>query len=78
MSTAISDESEANRSRRSRAVDTKGVFCANPACADRGVVDRGNVKIHSRKEGRFRCLSCGKTFASSCDTAAERASLVMS
>jgi transposase-like protein len=44
-------------------VDTRGVFCANPACADRGVTDKGNVKVHSRKERRFRCLSCGKTFA---------------
>jgi transposase-like protein len=44
-------------------VDSKGVFCANPACADRGVRDGGNVKVHSRKERRFRCLTCGKTFA---------------
>jgi len=44
-------------------VDTKGVFCANPACPDRGVSDQGNVKVHSKKEGRFRCLTCGKTFA---------------
>jgi transposase-like protein len=68
VSTANSDESEANRSRRSRAVDTKGVFCANPACADRGVTDRGNVKVHSRKERRFRCWTCGKTFAASAGT----------
>lgn len=46
-------------------MDTKGVFCANPACADRGVKDKGNVKVHSRKERRFRCRSCGKTFAAS-------------
>ena len=46
-------------------MDTKGVFCANPACAGRGVTDKGNVKAHSRKERRFRCLTCGKTFAAS-------------
>lgn len=63
MSTANSDESGANRSRRSRAVDTKGVFCANPACADRGVRDEGNIKVHSHNERRFRCRTCGKTFA---------------
>jgi transposase-like protein len=68
VSTANSDESEANRSRRSRTVDTKGVFCANPACADRGVTDQGNVKVHSRKERRFRCWTCGKTFAASAGT----------
>jgi transposase-like protein len=46
-------------------VDTKGVFCANPACADRGVTDNGNVKVHSHKERRFRCWTCGTTFAAS-------------
>jgi transposase-like protein len=44
-------------------VDTKGVFCANPACADRGATDKGNVKVHSHKGRRFRCLTCKKTFA---------------
>jgi transposase-like protein len=68
VSTANPDESEANRIRRSRTVDTKGVFCANPACADRGVSDKGNIKIHSRKERRFRCLACGKTFAATSGT----------
>jgi transposase-like protein len=49
-------------------VDTRGVFCANPACADRGVKDKGNVKVHSRKDRRFRCWTCGKTFAASAGT----------
>ena len=49
-------------------MDTKGVFCANPACADRGATDKGNVKVHSHKERRFRCLSCNKTFAASSGT----------
>jgi transposase-like protein len=49
-------------------VDTRAVFCANPACADRGVTDRGNIKVHSRKERRFRCLTCGKTFAATSGT----------
>lgn len=44
-------------------MDAQGVFCANPACADSGVRDGGNVKVHSRKERRFRCRTCGKTFA---------------
>jgi transposase-like protein len=46
-------------------MDPQGVFCANPACADRGISDKGNVKAHSRKERRFRCTTCGKTFAAS-------------
>jgi transposase-like protein len=49
-------------------MDPQGVFCANPACADRGVKDKGNVKAHSIKERRFRCSTCGKTFAASCGT----------
>jgi transposase-like protein len=49
-------------------MDPRGVFCANPACADRGVTDKGNVKAHSRKEKRFRCWTCGKTFAASAGT----------
>jgi transposase-like protein len=49
-------------------VDTKGVFCANPDCADRGVPDKGNVKAHSHKERRFRCLTCKKTFAATSGT----------
>jgi transposase-like protein len=49
-------------------MNPQGVFCANPACADRGAVDKGNVKVHSHKERRFRCLTCNKTFAGSCGT----------
>ena len=44
-------------------MDPNGVFRANPHCADRGVTGQGNVKVHSRKERRFRCLTCEKTFA---------------
>jgi transposase-like protein len=49
-------------------MNPQGVFCANPACADRGAVDKGNIKVHSHKEGRFRCLTCNKTFAASTGT----------
>src|SRR5215212_8167905 len=49
-------------------MDPQGVFCANPACADRGVTGQGNIKVHSKKERRFRCTSCGKTFAASAGT----------
>ena len=46
-------------------MDPKGVFCANPDCPDRGAPDKGNVKVHSHKERRFRCATCKKTFAAS-------------
>jgi transposase-like protein len=49
-------------------MNPQGVFCANPHCADRGVADRGNVKVHSHKHRRFRCLSRGKTFAATSGT----------
>src|SRR5262249_55476957 len=44
-------------------MDPKGVFCDNPDCADRGVSGNGNIKVHSHQDRRFRCTSCGKTFA---------------
>jgi transposase-like protein len=46
-------------------MDPKGVFCGNPACPDRGKADQGNIKAHCRKERRFRCATCQKTFAAS-------------
>jgi transposase-like protein len=46
-------------------MDPQGVFCVNPACTDRGTTDKGNVTVHSHKERRFRCTTCGKTFAAS-------------
>lgn len=49
-------------------MNPQGVFCANPACADRGIPDKGNVKVHSHKDRRFRCATCGKTFAATTGT----------
>ncbi|MCC7360546.1 MAG: IS1/IS6 family transposase [Anaerolineales bacterium] len=44
-------------------MDPQTVFCPNLDCPARGQVGEGNVGIHSRKEGRYRCRVCGKTFA---------------
>ena len=49
-------------------MDPQSAFCANPDCADRGVKDKGNIKIHSHKERRFRCATCKKTFAATTGT----------
>jgi transposase-like protein len=38
-------------------------FCHNPDCPARGQLGRGNVRIHSRAERRYRCTTCGRTFA---------------
>ena len=42
--------------------------CHNPDCVLRGQVGRGNIRIQSRKERRYRCAACGRTFAATRDT----------
>ncbi len=49
-------------------MDPTTVFCHNPACSARGQVGQGNITVHSRKEQRYRCHTCGKTFAASTGT----------
>jgi transposase-like protein len=38
-------------------------FCPNPACPARGQRGQGNISIHSQKEQRYVCATCGRTFA---------------
>jgi transposase-like protein/IS1 family transposase len=49
-------------------MDPSSVSCPNLACADKGVVGGGNVRVHSRAERRYRCRSCGRTFAATTNT----------
>jgi transposase-like protein len=44
-------------------MDPQARSCHNPDCPARGVVGQGNIRIHSRKERRYRCTTCEKTFA---------------
>lgn len=44
-------------------MDPHSVFCPNRECPDKGQCEGGNIGIHSRKERRYRCTTCGKTFA---------------
>jgi transposase-like protein len=44
-------------------VDPQTVFCPNSACPASGHVGKGNIGVHSRKERRYKCHVCGKTFA---------------
>ncbi len=37
-------------------------FCPNNDCPARGQTGKGNIKIHSHKEKRYRCTQCQKTF----------------
>jgi len=44
-------------------MDPQPVFCPNPDCPARGQKDKDNLRLHSRKEGRYRCRACGRTFS---------------
>jgi transposase-like protein len=44
-------------------MDPHTVFCPNPVCTARGVIGHGKIGVHSRKEGRYVCYTCGQTFA---------------
>jgi transposase-like protein len=38
-------------------------FCHNPQCPARGQRGQGNIRVHSQAEQRYRCSTCGQTFA---------------
>ena len=44
-------------------MDPTRVFCPNRDCYARGQTGQGNIGIHSRKEQRFICHECHKTFS---------------
>mgnify|MGYP001029525323 FL=1 len=44
-------------------MDPQSVFCPNIDCPARGQVGKGNIRVHSRKERRYRCDVCYKTFS---------------
>jgi transposase-like protein len=50
-------------------MDPTRTFCPNLACAARGQTGQGNIGIHSRKEQRFLCTECRKTFTATTGTA---------
>jgi transposase-like protein/IS1 family transposase len=43
-------------------MDPTATFCPNLACPARGQTGQGNISIHSRKDRRFLCTQCRKTF----------------
>jgi transposase-like protein len=49
-------------------MDPREQFCPNMACPARGKVGENNIVVHSRKEARYQCKICGKTFAASTGT----------
>jgi transposase-like protein len=44
-------------------------FCLNSACHASGERGLGNISVHSRKNQRYKCSCCGKTFTESKGTA---------
>jgi transposase-like protein len=49
-------------------MDPQTQFCHNPDCTARGQLGLGNISVHSRKERRYRCSTCDRTFAATRDT----------
>ena len=49
-------------------MDPQPQFCPNPACPARGQVGQGNIRVHSQQERRYRCTTCGRTFAATTGT----------
>jgi transposase-like protein len=49
-------------------MDPQSQFCHSPDCTARGRLGLGNISVHSRKEHRYRCSACGRTFAATRDT----------
>jgi transposase-like protein/IS1 family transposase len=49
-------------------MDPTTIFCPNMACPARGQTGQGNIGIHSRKDRRFICTQCRKTFAATYGT----------
>src|SRR6266581_4730923 len=54
--------------RRRILMDPTTVFCPNRHCPARGQTGQGNIGIHSRKEQRFICHACDKTFSATTGT----------
>jgi len=50
-------------------MDPQRQFCPNEHCRDRGVRRQGTIRIHSYKEERYRCHTCGGTFGATTGTA---------
>ncbi len=49
-------------------MDPTTTFCPNRNCPARGQTGQGNIGIHSRKEQRFICHACQKSFSATTGT----------
>src|SRR5256712_1454259 len=57
------------RDSEDTSMDPTTTFCPNVACPARGQTGQGNIGIHSRKDKRFLCTACQKTFSATKGTA---------
>ena len=53
-------------------MDPTTTFCPHLECPARGQAGEGNIRIHSRKDRRFLCTACHKTFSATKGTALYR------
>jgi transposase-like protein len=53
-------------------MDPAIVFCPKLECPARGQAGQGNIRLHSRKDQRFLCTACQKTFTAAKGTALYR------
>jgi transposase-like protein len=53
-------------------MDPATTFCPTLVCPARGQTGQGNIRIHSRKDPRFLCTACHKTFSATKGTALYR------
>jgi transposase-like protein len=53
-------------------MDPTTVFCPNLGCPARAQTGQGNIGLHSRKDQRFICRQCHKTFSATQGTALYR------
>ena len=49
-------------------MNLESLFCPNQACYAKGQTGKGNIRWHCRKNNRFRCTECKKTFSESTGT----------
>ncbi len=49
-------------------MDPQTQFCPKVDCPARGQRGQGNIRVHSHQERRYRCATCGRTFAATTGT----------
>jgi transposase-like protein len=54
-------------------MDPREQFCHSPACWAYGRRGEGHIVIHSRRDRRYQCRRCHKTFSATTGTALYRA-----